>query len=570
MHLSVATIAFFAVHLVAGQTSLSTVPSSTALVDSHDENGTSKTLPRGNSTAVATVHKTKTTTSVAFTTVVETLTLLDLGRRTQTNTRTVTSVTGSNQRPTKAPSAHRDVNRGLLRRKPRMHPAIAFAPVSSPERAEGYAVSGLRFMPRQAVVTITTTKTIEITTTVTQTITHTIFTTIISAPRATYTTSTATTIYVPPGAGVTTSAAQPTGGQNVPTGSRDQGQTTQTGPQTPVGVPSSSAIGPSSTESSGIHQSSQSDIPSSSPLPATSTNIETTTTPPSSETASTGAETPSTPLPSSSDTMRGTPGTMLTPTPTSSSTAPPSTPPSALSNEQIVGVIIGSFAFLVFLGIIAFIIRHSVQRHRSKLAQRRQQVTPPSEQGAAAAVAGSGSGLGSALHSNSTAASSGRDPANDVRIVIQQAPVARQQFSHLWPMPPGHAGPGFTTTHVESSTGATTTTTGTTTTGEGMPPVPAPLSLHHHQYQQQPPPQDPGQWSNASEFGSSVSPDGSRAGGGEARYSGAPSSGVFGRGLFSPGQASSAAASPSRPPQARNNGKRGGGLFRSSGGSGWL
>lgn len=174
---------------------------------------------------------------------------------------------------------------------------------------------------------------------------------------------------------------------------------------------------------------------------------------------------------------------------------------SGLNSNEIAGIVLGAIAFIVFLAVIALLIRKCVRRRRSQLAERRQQVTPPSGQ------LGSGSVAGSFATSGGRTTGSGSPPAGgpgEVRVVIQPPPRSAARgarglkASRMWPMPPGHRGPTYSAFMDD-------------TTGENTP-------------------QDQGQWSVASEFGGSVSPEGgySTSGPGTRRASGVPSSGVLG------------------------------------------
>ncbi|KAK5654644.1 hypothetical protein OQA88_6965 [Cercophora sp. LCS_1] len=169
-----------------------------------------------------------------------------------------------------------------------------------------------------------------------------------------------------------------------------------------------------------------------------------------------------------------------------------SAPATGLSTTQIIGIVIGALIGILVIVALAFCLRRLVQRRRAAQAQMRQQLTPP-EIGpplptAAIPRRGPSGGGGMAIvpatlpatsSGNSGSDSSASDPSNnsfltgegEVRIVIRPAPKRRTQSSQLWPMPPGHRGQTYSLFVEETTTGETT-------------------------------PQDPGEWSIASEMGS--------------------------------------------------------------------
>lgn len=171
---------------------------------------------------------------------------------------------------------------------------------------------------------------------------------------------------------------------------------------------------------------------------------------------------------------------------------PMSAPATGLTTTQIIGIAVGALVGIILIVALAFCLRRMVQRRRAAQAQMRQQLTPPSvdplptaalprrgPRGGGGALAPPILPLPKTSSGNSGANSSASDPNNssflsgegEVRIVIRPTPKRRTQSSQLFPMPPNYRGQSFNLYVDETTTGETT-------------------------------PQDPGEWSIASEMGS--------------------------------------------------------------------
>ncbi|KAK0644029.1 hypothetical protein B0T16DRAFT_192122 [Cercophora newfieldiana] len=400
------------------------------------------------------------TTSIVRATKTIVLTLLDPTELTETTTVTATSLFGVLEAS------------GSINGSPETTNAIRSAGDGTNNQAEGETQR--KRLGRRQEQTVTSTVTAEVFTTVLRqsvvvgTLTDTVFSTKFAAPNAVTTVFVTTTVFVPAGAIPTTEAPGivPTapGGAPVPA------------PTTTAVIPPPSSAGtglPSSTLGTSTSRSSTS-------LPSTmSTSAEPSMT---TMTMMTMLTTPLVP-----STTTGGPVPTLQPAP---SDAP------RYTTTQIIGIAVGSFLGFLLLVLLAFGLRRVVRNRRSAQAQMRQQLPPPVMSGSgggtsfAAAVAprlsGPGGGRGGAgaaalatngsTNSDNSAASAASNHSmltgeGEVRIVIRPAPKRRTQSSQLWPMPPGHRGRTYSLFVEETTTGETT-------------------------------PQDPGEWSIASEKGS--------------------------------------------------------------------
>lgn len=296
------------------------------------------------------------------------------------------------------------------------------------------------------------------------TLTDTVFSTKYAAPNAVTTVFVTTTVFVP--AGQIPSTEAPTAIPTVPGGS-------------PAPVPTTTLNPPPSSAPTNLPSSASRTSSSSVPLP---TSIQPTPTQPTMTTMTT----------MTMMTMAN-PSTTISPTP-SPTVLPEAAAAPRYTTTQIIGIAVGALLGLILLVLLAFGLRRVVRNRRSAQAQMRQQLSPPLDGGGrttfAAAAAprlggprgGGGRGGTGGLATNGSASSGGSGasgPSNhsaltgegEVRIVIRPAPKRRTQSSQLWPMPPGHRGRTYSLFVEETTTGETT-------------------------------PQDPGEWSIASERGS--------------------------------------------------------------------
>ncbi|KAK1764402.1 hypothetical protein QBC33DRAFT_595016 [Phialemonium atrogriseum] len=315
--------------------------------------------------------------------------------------------------------------------------------------------------PTGTTVTVDTTTTIYISGDTTVTIPQTVFVTTTVAPNAVTTIYTTTTIYTGRPEGTTTADTNPT--------TINTSQPLPSTLSTSTSEPSSGSASVEPTESTTPISTSQSSRPQSSSL-STSSSGSTSITSATSETmtsttfgSSTAAQPTSTEAPL--------PGPMTQ--------EPP--PNLSLNSDQIAGIALGAIFLLFLLVAFGFLLRWIVRRRRSRQAVMRQQLSQPTSATSARtgdllATGGSSrsGGGGGRTDAASGGGASGLTGQGEVRIVIRPAPpkARRTQSSGLWPMPPGHGGQTYSFFVEETTTGETT-------------------------------PQDPGEWSIASERGSS-------------------------------------------------------------------
>jgi hypothetical protein len=338
------------------------------------------------------------------------------------------------------------------------------------------------------VVTVTSTRTIEITTTVTvpgtatvtSTIFNTVFVTATVAPSATSTIFTTTTIAAPNPTGndVPGGVIAPTGGGTI-------------SPQIPSLVPEGSVLPSGTLLPPGAGGNP---VPSGTQVPEGGVGV----------------------LPSGQPTQTGNPQTVGPPTEPTESNGPNGPvspfPGSALSSDQIAGIVLGGVIFLFLVIVAIFLIRRwAKNKKRRQLAKEHQEMASAASGiiGGGAAVAagamgtaGGRSGRTGSTHDRPTLgpsdSSSGPAGEGEVRIVIRPAPKRRTQSSGLLPL----GGPS----RFPSGTSFDSATLGQAGAGRGQWPRPPGYSGQTYSFfieeSGATTPQDPNQWSVASEYGS--------------------------------------------------------------------
>ena len=339
-------------------------------------------------------------------------------------------------------------------------------------------------------VTVTSTRTIEITSTVTvpgtvtvtSTIFNTVFVTATVAPSATSTVFTTTTIQPPNPTGndVPGGVIAPTGGGTV-------------SPENPTLLPEGSVLPSGTLLPPGAGGNPQ--LPSGTQVPSGDIGV----------------------LPSGQPTQTGNPQTIgppTEPTETDGPNGPVSPfPGSSLSSDQIAGIVLGGVFFLFLVIAAIFLLRRwSKRKQRKQLAKDHQEMASAASgivggaaaTGAVAAVttAGGRSGRTGSTQDRPTLgpsdSSSGPGGEGEVRIVIRPAPKRRTQSSGLLPL----GGPS----RFPSGASFESTTLGQAGAGRGQWPRPPGYSGQTYSFfieeSGATTPQDPNQWSVASEYGS--------------------------------------------------------------------